>query len=882
MVAHSSFRPGFGSTEIEEKKKKADNENDNASMSSDEASLDIGACSLCHCAIDWSDRAAFFRADREVDYNASDDPAEYYFRPTDPYLPPDLHDPNNALVYCDTCDRMYHQRCHFVPLLVVPRGEWSCLVCQSRRSFPASKTAKKATKGGGGASNKRGGDGCDSNDDLLFASPPQPAARQDELRWEAKKARAKAAATQQQIQKVVQYCRTQLGNYRLATTAVDTFTSTQKNMHHFILRRGAGSASSSATSSNNRSGSSQELAQTVLKLAASKYKLRGAVLSVDAWRRGTDAVRAHERLCGLVRADGADNGSINNNSNPRLTDDFVTRVLFPFGDALPIRTVPRTEEVAVERNDDQRAAGGATTEPAGIPSEVVLAPNNSPLGPSPTRPLLNGKHQPKKTIPPSKGGAGMGKKVSAHADRTKDADPNDDEEEGVSIDNLTCCVCWESTATDDNDLVMCDGGGCARAYHMRCVLPHLTPDDLEQDDWFCPICTCLADLMHLIQSETLGDEWEVRRRARAAKHLECDGSLKSWDGADEVFPESEWEYETAQRLVKNQHDSDTNRLLARVLGVDVNGDENSDVGSDDDDDDDDHFDPDEFEKEKQMDRDDGSESAASTSSSQATLLEMSSVELNIGRDELAALSDGTDDDGDDDNDDESEAGAARRSRRLAKKRDDDDDATSSEGDARRDDPGRLDESNILPGKRNRKPVDYRRLNDALFGDLPDDENVILDAGEDYLERATASSSGKRSSTATSSSSSTRENGEHGDSDEESSDSSRPPAKKRTSHEARGAKSTAAKRKDAPKIQNGRSKGAASERSSKPSTRGSPPLKATKTKPKPASRGSTSNGKTTGEKASARGRKSTASTQTEASPPLRNGTKRKRGASKSRG
>ena len=111
----------------------------------DAASLDIGACSLCHCALDFSDRAAFFPADRWEDYtnNDDDDDSSFFFRKHDPYLPSALYHPHNALVYCDTCPRLFHQLCHFVPILVLPRGPWHCFVCVSQQAAAAAAAAGK-------------------------------------------------------------------------------------------------------------------------------------------------------------------------------------------------------------------------------------------------------------------------------------------------------------------------------------------------------------------------------------------------------------------------------------------------------------------------------------------------------------------------------------------------------------------------------------------------------------------------------------------------------------------------------------------------------------------------------------------------------------------
>ena len=43
----------------------------------------------------------------------------------------------------------------------------------------------------------------------------------------------------------------------------------------------------------------------------------------------------------------------------------------------------------------------------------------------------------------------------------------------------------------------------------------------------------------------------------------------------------------------------------------------------------------------------------------------------------------------------------------------------------------FNEANILPGKRRRQAVDYRKLNDALFGELSEKERDQIDDAEDF-------------------------------------------------------------------------------------------------------------------------------------------------------
>ena len=86
----------------------------------------------------------------------------------------------------------------------------------------------------------------------------------------------------------------------------------------------------------------------------------------------------------------------------------------------------------------------------------------------------------------------------------------EDDDDMISLDDLQCCICFVGDASDENDVILCDGENCFRAYHMNCVSPHVTLEQVEEeDDWFCPICTAMAKLIANIQSEYTGDDWQA-------------------------------------------------------------------------------------------------------------------------------------------------------------------------------------------------------------------------------------------------------------------------------------------------------------------------------------------------------------------------------------
>ena len=67
------------------------------------------------------------------------------------------------------------------------------------------------------------------------------------------------------------------------------------------------------------------------------------------------------------------------------------------------------------------------------------------------------------------------------------ASPEDDADEDEDADaDAACSVCAVDTWVPGNWLLLCDGEGCDRAYHTRCLVPPL--DAVPEGDWLCPAC----------------------------------------------------------------------------------------------------------------------------------------------------------------------------------------------------------------------------------------------------------------------------------------------------------------------------------------------------------------------------------------------------------
>jgi hypothetical protein len=267
---------------------------------------------------------------------------------------------------------------------------------------------------------------------------------------------------------------------------------------------------------------------------------------------------------------------------------------------------------------------------------------------------------------------------------------------------------------------------------MKCICPAIKSEDVEDEDqdWFCPLCLAASNLTHQMQIACEPDF----DNSGEEEHNEED----EWDTPRDVFPNSRWEYETAVKYSQGKQNDDTDALLAIYLGEEIVGTNKgttNPMGSDSEDESDySLFDEESCgrkKKAREEDDDDNGEEDSSDRSSKATWLS-SSVDMSIGRAELDALSEEEEED-DDSRSNASSSGSSnnrRRSRRLRA-------LEETENQENAIGAADFDESNILEGKRRRKAVNYRKLNDSLFGKLSEKQKAKLDDGEDYQGKKTA-------------------------------------------------------------------------------------------------------------------------------------------------
>ena len=200
----------------------------------------------------------------------------------------------------------------------------------------------------------------------------------------------------------------------------------------------------------------------------------------------------------------------------------------------------------------------------------------------------------------------------------------------VDVEDVACARCGDGDATDENDILMCDGY-CDRAFHQRCVVPPVKTDEIP-DEWLCPLCDARVDCFY-----TLNADFD----------LELDAADASWR---DVFP-TEAELDSKREGPGQENERAKDRPAKGLLDEDWGSDESGD-------------------------------------------------------EDFAEGAEG--DDGDDD-DDEPLSGSARSDS-------DSDDSDGDSGERRRVRDAMNAEVEVCVGKRRRIAVDYRKLNDEMFGE----------------------------------------------------------------------------------------------------------------------------------------------------------------------
>ena len=614
-------------------------------------------------------------------------------------LPNSLHDPNNALLICDGagCNRCFHQRCHFIPVLSVPRRNWYCLICEykakriaakkgkrgrtpksskidagemfegmklqkteaptiadldniyrvvRRPTIPVTGTISAVFTAMNGAANARAA----SNTPLKMDQAMQEEIIAMEQRFEHHSAQLKAELIRKGSQHLVKTIDHNLSSIRLCQNSIRALIETNNRARKALIEK-----------YNKIHQLPQELVQNVMRLARCKLKLREVMHTLQYVIRNKDD--RSELLEWFMRA----------KSEGRFTPAKICQKDPP---------VPSMISLEIHKSD-------GIVKQAAIGIDIILLETKLFAG-DPSR------KEPRFDI------------------KDYDADADDESEEEDPTNSIKCCICFSGHVEEEDDVIMCDGEHCFRALHMKCCAPHVTQKNLDEDTygvWFCPYCVCFAKTLHYTQTEYEGFD------------IDEDASVKSWEKVEAVFPEAQTQIKAAEKWKLGKRNENSDKVLAEMLGIeiatvpsinDVVGEVNSNGGDDDDDDDDD---------ESEFGSDAGSDGSSKSNASDDS---GASVDWGVKKSEVSALScSESESDGEEESMETDQL--ARKSKRLRKNNSQDYDNSDSSKQSPKD-VGAMSKANIVRGKRSRAKVDYNSLNDSMFGP---GKAIAVDDEEEY-------------------------------------------------------------------------------------------------------------------------------------------------------
>ena len=583
-------------------------------------------------------------------------------------LPNNMYDPNNALLICDGdgCNRCYHQRCHFTPVLSVPRREWFCLICQYKDKLKSKTKAKRGRKPKYAPTDQ--GDSDDGQEGIVELSKSVP-------------------LTIDEVDTL----------YRAAPKAADSSVSVDANVD----------ANAELSSPSKEKKSDLTPTHTAITLEE-RFEFHTAQLKSDLIRKGSqqmvkliDQNLSSVRLCQnslrtLIETNGRARKSLieKYNRTHQLPQELVQNVTRMARCKLRLRNVFHTLQYVIQNKDDRQELfewfSRARSEGRFTPAKICTSKRNLPvpeiisLESSATEQSSVQRRKEEIDIDALEAKLFVGD-VSRREPRfdIKDYDADEDDSEASDEDltnKIKCSICFSGHVEEDNDVIMCDGMKCFRAIHMKCCAPHVTQNMLDDDEhgvWFCPFCVCSAKTIHYAQTEYHGEH-------------DDDASVKSWEHAEEVFPEAKSELKAAEKWKEGNRNDSSDEILADMLGIEIAKAPSSNVNDDDDVSDGD-----------ESDASFASENISRGSASMSDSDEASGVNWDVGAEaKMLSCSES-------ESDSEDESDRPRRSRRLEKSMDSSG-VDSEPGPASTSDVGKLDTSNIVRGKRTRGQVDYNR------------------------------------------------------------------------------------------------------------------------------------------------------------------------------
>ncbi|KAI3702362.1 hypothetical protein L6452_28098 [Arctium lappa] len=183
-----------------------------------------------------------------------------------------------------------------------------------------------------------------------------------------------------------------------------------------------------------------------------------------------------------------------------------------------------------------------------------------------------------------------------------------DSEGLIDSEDIFCAKCGHTEVQLDNDIILCDGE-CERGFHQFCLEPPLLKEQVPPGDegWLCPACDCKVDCIDLLNDSqgadlSIGDSWEKVFPETVASGNKLDDTLglPSDDSEDDDYnPDGPGVEEVEEEADGEESSSDESDFssASEDLGAVANKEQSPGLLSEDSEDDD--FNPDKVDSDEQ-------------------------------------------------------------------------------------------------------------------------------------------------------------------------------------------------------------------------------------------------------------------------------------------
>ncbi|GMJ06839.1 hypothetical protein HRI_004353100 [Hibiscus trionum] len=280
-----------------------------------------------------------------------------------------------------------------------------------------------------------------------------------------------------------------------------------------------------------------------------------------------------------------------------------------------------------------------------------------------------------------------------------------DSEGEIDSEDIFCAKCGSKDLPANNDIILCDGP-CDRGFHQYCLQPPLLKEDIPPDDegWLCPGCDCKVDCIELVNESqgtnlSLDESWEQvfpeAALAAGGQNQDPNFGLPSDDSDDNDYNPDILENDEKDQGDESSSDESDFTSASEELEAPANVDPYLGLPSEDSEDDD--YDPDGLNHDNV---------AKSESSSSDFTSDSEDLDAMLVDDDISSQKDGG----------PMSNGASRVSKsqkhKLGRKESMNDELLSIV------EPASGEDGATIPDKRSIQRLDYKRLYDETYGNVP--------------------------------------------------------------------------------------------------------------------------------------------------------------------